>query len=210
MFLVLDPRMLTNAGGDVLLTKISNPHKSMAVNFGPGMFQQIEDNILLETFQSTVARAVDDGSFHRCGVVLLVNEEVLSSGLYGHQRVTTILLKPWNGRIPRSKDGKFVTAAITEIGARIAKGIKRLPRLLKTQAVKLICMHRSGRTVHNGPRAPPKPSLELMTSTEVCTFLRAVGEAPTAQDAVDIWQPTQAPTMAVKSLQKTSPKTPKG
>ena len=109
MFLVLDPRMLTNAGGDVLLTKISNPHKSMAVNFGPGMFQQIEDNILLETFQSTVARAVDDGSFRQCGVVLLVNEEVLSSGLYGHQRVTTILLKPspktpkgWGG-FPRRK-----------------------------------------------------------------------------------------------------------
>ena len=79
MFLVLDPRMLTDAGGDVLLTKISNPHKSMAVNFGPGMFQQIDEdnilnNILLETLRNTVARAVDDGSFRRCGVVLLVDE----------------------------------------------------------------------------------------------------------------------------------------
>jgi hypothetical protein len=86
MFLVLDPRMLTDAGGDVLLTKISNPHKSMAVNFGPGMFQQVDkgsliivDNILLETLRDTVARAVDDGSFRRCGFGLLVDEEVLSS-----------------------------------------------------------------------------------------------------------------------------------
>ena len=226
MFLVLDPRMLTDAGGDVLLTKISNPHKSMAVNFGPGMFQQVDkgsliivDNILLETLRSTITRAVDDGSFHRCGVVLLVDEEVLSSEtllmelnlrLRSLWASTTILLQPWNDGIPRSKDGKFATAAITEIAARIDQGIKRLPKLLKTQAVKLLCMHRSWRTVNNRPRAPLKPSLELMTSTEVCTFLRAVGEAPTAQDAVDVWQPTQAPTTAVKRLQKTSPKTPKG
>ena len=123
---------------------------------------------------------------------------------------TTILLKPCNGGIPRSKDGKFATAAITEIAVRIDQGIRKLPKLLKTPAVKLLCMHRSGRTVHNGPRAPLKPSLELMTSTEVCTFLRAVGEAPTAQDAVDIWNPGQAPTTMVKRLQKTSPKPPKG
>ena len=57
---------------------------------------------------------------------------------------------------------------------------------------------------------PEEPRLELMTSTEVCTFLRAVGEEATAQDAVDIWQPAQAPTTVVKRLQKTSPKNPKG
>ena len=70
----MDSRLLTDAGGDVLLTKISTPHKSMAVTFGPGMFQRIDegsllivDNILLETLQDAVARAVDDGSFRRCG-----------------------------------------------------------------------------------------------------------------------------------------------
>ena len=76
--------------------------------------------------------------------------------------------------------------------------------------VKLICIHRSGRTVHNGWKAPQKPSLELMTSTKVCTFLRAVGTAPTAREADNIWNPAQAPTTTVKRLQKTSPKPPKG
>ena len=219
----MDSKLLKDAGGDVLLAKISNPHKSMAVTFGPGMFQRIDegsliivDNILLETLQDAVARAVDDGSFRQCGVVLLVDEEVLSSEtllmelnlrLRSLWASTTILLKPWNGGIPRSKDGKFAIAAITEIAARIDQGLKRLPKLLKSN-VKLICMHKSGRTVHNGPKAPPKPSLELMISTEVCTFLRAVGEAATAQEAVDIWQPDPAPTTAVKRLQKT--KNPKG
>ena len=80
----MDPRMFSE--GDLLLTKITRPHKSMAVNFGPDLFQQIDegslivvDNVLLETLRSTVARAVEDGSFHRCGFVLLIDEEVLSS-----------------------------------------------------------------------------------------------------------------------------------
>ena len=68
---------------------------------------------------------------------------------------TTILLKPWNDGIPRSKDGKFATPAITQIVARIDQGIRRLPKLLKTKAVKLLFMHKSGRTVHNRPRPPP-------------------------------------------------------
>ena len=129
----MDPRMFSEAGGDLLLTKISRPHKSMAVNFGPDMFQQIDegslivvDNVLLETLHSTVARAVKDGSFHRCVFVLLIDEEVLSSEtllmemnlrLWSLWAPTTILLKPWNDGIPRAKDGKFATAAITKIAA---------------------------------------------------------------------------------------------
>ena len=129
----MDPRMFSEAGGDLLLTKISRPHKSMVVNFGPDMFQQIDqgsliivDNVLLETLRSTVARAVEDGSLQWCGFVLLINEEVLSSEtllmelnlrLRSLWASTTILLKPWNGGIPRSKDGKFATATITEIAA---------------------------------------------------------------------------------------------
>ena len=82
MFLVLDSRLLTEAGGDVLLTNIPSPHKSMQLTFGPGMFDQVNkgsllvvDNHLLETLRDAVARAVDDGSFRRCGIVLLVGEE---------------------------------------------------------------------------------------------------------------------------------------
>ena len=43
----MDPRMFSAAGGDLLLMKISRPHKSMAVNFGPGMFQQIDEGSLI-------------------------------------------------------------------------------------------------------------------------------------------------------------------
>ena len=73
-------------------------------------------------------------------------------------------------------------------------------------------MHKSRRTVHNGPSTPPRPSLELMVSSEVCNFLRAVREAAKAQDTVNIWQPGSAPTTAVKRLQpkkKEFPKDPK-
>ena len=111
----MDPRMFSEAGGDLhlLLTKITRPHKTVAVGFGPDMFKQIDegslivaDNVLLETLRYTVARAVEDGTFHRCGVVLLIDEEVLSSDtlltelnirLRSLWASTTILLKHWNG-----------------------------------------------------------------------------------------------------------------
>ena len=82
----MDPRMISEVPGDLLLTRITRPHKAVAVSFGPNMFKEINegslivvDNVLLETLRYTVARAVEDGTFHRCGVVLLIDEEVLSS-----------------------------------------------------------------------------------------------------------------------------------
>ena len=53
---------------------------------------------------------------------------------------TTILLKPWNGGIARSKDGNFATATIAENAARIDQGLRKLPQLLKNPTVKLLCM----------------------------------------------------------------------
>ena len=82
----MDSRLLAEAGGDVLLAKIPSPHKRMQLTFGPGMFANVEDgsllvvdNHLLETLRDAVAGAVEDGSFRRCGIVLLVGEEVLGS-----------------------------------------------------------------------------------------------------------------------------------
>ena len=82
MFLVMDSRLLAEAGGDVLLTKIPSSHKSMQLTFGPGMFAHVDegsllvvDNHLLETLRDAVARAGEDGSFRQCGIVLLVGEE---------------------------------------------------------------------------------------------------------------------------------------
>ena len=74
------------------------------------------------------------------------------------------------------------TASIPHITDRICQGLRRLPKLLKIQ-VRLLCVHKSERVVSNGPNAPPSPSKELMLSTEVCTYLREVAEAATAQDA---------------------------
>ena len=66
-FLVLDPRMIGEIGGDLLFTKITWPHKALMENFGPGLFKTINkgsliicDNTLLETLQLTVTRAVED------------------------------------------------------------------------------------------------------------------------------------------------------
>ena len=53
-FLVMYPRMIPEVGGDLLLTRITRPHKAVAVGFGPTMFQEIDkgsliicDNVLL-------------------------------------------------------------------------------------------------------------------------------------------------------------------
>ena len=129
----MDPRMISEVGGDLLLTRITRPHKAVAVGFGPTMFKEIDkgslivvDNVLLETLRYTEARAVEDGTFHGCGVVLLIDEEVLSSDalLRSLWASTTVLLKPWNGGLARAKDGNLATAAITDLAARIDLGLR--------------------------------------------------------------------------------------
>ena len=113
---------------------------------------------------------------------------------------TSVLIKPWNGGLPRCKDGHFLTTAVGDIAARIDQALKRLPALFEDPVVKLLCMHRSGRTIHNGPKAPLAPTMSLMISTEECTYVRAVSESPTAQDAVARWSPTTTPPKKVKRL----------
>ena len=113
---------------------------------------------------------------------------------------TTVMIKPWNGGLPRDRDGHFLTAAVGDIATRITQALKHLPGLLKNPAVKLACMHKSGRTIHNGPRAPTSPSMSLMVNTEECTYVRAVSESPTALDAVARWSPTTTPPKKVKRL----------
>ena len=113
---------------------------------------------------------------------------------------TTIILKPWASGLPRGTDGNFLTLGVADIAKRIDQALKFLPWLLTTPSVKLTCIHSSGRTIHNGPRAPPSPSMGLMTSTDECSFLRAVAESPTAQDAVARWGPTTTTPKKVKRL----------
>ena len=169
----------------------------------------VADNHLLENLQDEVVRAAQDGSFRRCRLVLLVGAEVLDSSdvltqmNLSHRCLwasTTLVIKPWTGGIARTDDGKFITASIPQIADRIGQGLRRLPKLLRIQ-VQLLSMHKSGRVVSNGPSAPPSPSKELMLSTEVCTYLRAVAKAATAQDAGNLWHPGPAPATTLKRLQ---------
>ena len=72
--------------------------------------------------------------------------------------------------------------------------------MLRTQ-VRLLCMHKSGKVVSNGPPAPPSPNKQLMLSTEVDTFLWTVAKAATAQAATDLWQPGPVQAAPLKRLQ---------
>ena len=106
----MDPRLIAELGGDLLLTKITRPHKAVSVGFGSTLFQDIDkgsllicDNVLLNTLRYTVTRAVEDGTFHHCGVVLIIDKEALSSDalltelnmkLRSLWASTTVLLKP--------------------------------------------------------------------------------------------------------------------
>ena len=82
----MDPRLLSEAGGDILLAKIPSPHKIVQLTFQPEMFSAIKegsllvaDNIFLENLLDTAVRATQDDSFRRCGLLLLVGVEVLDS-----------------------------------------------------------------------------------------------------------------------------------
>jgi hypothetical protein len=128
----MDPRLLSEAGGDILLAKIPSPHKIVQMTFEPGL---MADNILLENLLENlldaVVRAAQDGSFRRCGLVLLVGAEVLdSSDVLTQMNLslrclwasTTVVIKPWTGGIARTGDGKFVTPSIPQIADRIGQG----------------------------------------------------------------------------------------
>ena len=171
----------------------------------------VADNLhlenLLENLRQAAVRAAQDGSFRRCGLVLLVGAEVLdSSDMLTQMNLslrclwasTTGVIKPWTSGIARTDDGNFVTASIPHIADRIGQGLQRLPKLLRIQ-VRLLSMPKSGRVVSNRPSAPSSPSKELMLSNEVCTYLQAVAEAATAQDAGNLWQPGPAPVTTLKS-----------
>ena len=109
------------------------------------------------------ARAVQDGSFKRCRLVLLVDTKTLDSSdkltqmnlsLRSLWSSTIVVIKPLNWGIARAEDWMFPTSSIPQIANMISQGIRKLTKLLRTQ-VCLLCVHKSGRVVNNGPPAPP-------------------------------------------------------
>ena len=78
--------MVGEVGGDMLFSKVTRSHTPRMVSFNLGLYSTpprgsllICDNVLLEQLQLTITRAVADGTFHRCGVVLVIDEETLHS-----------------------------------------------------------------------------------------------------------------------------------
>ena len=118
--------MVGEIGGEMLFSKITRPHTPRMVSFNPGLFKTLHrgsllicDNVLLEQLQLAITRAVEDNSFHRCGVVLVVDEETLHSeellrSLNLRMRSiwasSTVMIKPWNGGLPRGNDGVTATS----------------------------------------------------------------------------------------------------
>jgi hypothetical protein len=120
LILVVDPQLLSEAGGDMLVAKIPSPNKIEQLKFQPGMFFNLQagsllvvDCSMLENLRDVTAGAVQDGSFKRCGLVLLVNVKALDSGnkltqlnlsLRSLWSSTMVVIKPWNGGIARAED----------------------------------------------------------------------------------------------------------
>ena len=82
----MDPQLLSEAGGDMLVARIPSSNKIDQHKFQSGMFNNLQagsllvvDCVLLENLRDATARAVQDGSFGRCGLVLLIGTRTLVS-----------------------------------------------------------------------------------------------------------------------------------
>ena len=125
--------MVGEVGGDMLFS-VTRPHNPKMVSFNLGLITTLPrglllicDNLLLEQLQLTITRVVEDGTFQRCGLVLVIDEETLRSeellkSLNLRMRSvwasSTIILKPWNGGLPRGTDGNFLTLGVADTSRR--------------------------------------------------------------------------------------------
>ena len=149
----------------MLVAWIPSSNKIDQRKFEPGMFVNLQPGTLfvvdcgmLGNLRDAAARAIEDGFFQLCGLVLLIDTQTLNSSdrltqmnlsLRSLWSLTTIVIKPWSGSIDQAEDGMFPTSSIPYIADRIGQGLIRLPKLLRT-LVRLLCMHKSGRVVSNG------------------------------------------------------------
>ena len=212
--------MFDEAGGELLQAKLPNHLKLDKVNFTPGMFNDIEagsllivDDIRLEDLRDAAARAVEDGSFQRCGLVVLMDVEILVSvnklkqfnlSLRSMWATTTVLIKPWTGGLTRTNEGNFVTSAVPTIGERIMQGARKLRQLLKGQT-RLIAMHQSGRIVHNGPNAPVNLSMALIMRSVPISGRLGKHQWPRTRPLANLIDPDQAQAPAAPEQQRRIP-----
>ena len=209
---------MTASGGHLMIGKLTRPCVVTSTDYTiPTVFKGIKknallivDNTRLEYLVTAVATAVDGGYFTRCGVVLLLDSSVAANNdeltrLNVRMRALwsagIAVIKPWNGFLTRTSEGNFQISDIDGIAARVDQGMKRLPKLLSNPATRLVGVHRSGRPVFNGPKAPLSPKVEILISKEACEYVRAVIEANTAEDALKAWTPANSSAKKVKRLQ---------
>ena len=210
----MDERSLTESGGHLMIGKLTRPCVVTSTDYTiPTVFKGIKknallivDNTRLEYLVTAVATAVDGGY----GVVLLLDSSVAANNdeltrLNVRMRALwsagIAVIKPWNGFLARTSEGNFQISDIDGIAARVDQGMKRLPKLLSNPATRLVGVHRSGRPVFNGPKAPLSPKVEILISKEACEYVRAVIEADTAEDALKAWTPANSSAKKVKRLQ---------
>ena len=204
-----------------MIGKLTRPCTVTSLDFNiPTVFKGISknalllvDNTRLECLVTAVAAAVDGGYLKRCAVVLLLDSSVAANNdVLTHLNVRMralwsagiAVIKPWNGFLARTSEGNFQISDIDGIAARVDQGMKRLPKLLSNPATRLVGVHRSGRPVFNGPKAPLSPKVEILISKEACEYIRVVIEAETAEDALKAWTPTDSSAKKVKRLQPTA------
>ena len=222
---MIDLQLLSEAGGQMLVNKIPNPVQQL--KFHTGMYDDIQagsllvvDCRLIDNLRDASVRAVTACTYKRTGLLLLVDQETLDSSeqlvelnlcLRSMWASTTMVLKPWTERTGdniRTQDRYFSTAAIPFIADMITMAVGKLPKLLESQT-HFMCLHKSGKVVANGPRAPPTPNQEVMISTEVDSYLKAVHEASTGEEAIALWRPGLFQPIHLKRLQH-GPKQGKG
>ena len=131
----------------MLVARIPSSNKIDQQKFQLGMFINLQagsllvvDCAMLENLRDVTARAVQDGSFRWCGLVLVIDTKTLDSSdkltqLHLSLRYlwssTMVVIKPWNGGIKRTKDGMFPTSSIPHIADRISQGDQKAPEVVE-------------------------------------------------------------------------------
>ena len=127
-FLVIDPMLLSQIGGELLLSKLNSPVHQ--VKYLPGMYNEISpgamlvvDGRLADQLRDAMIRAVQQGSFKRIGVLVLLDKRTLVSKeqleevnicLRTMWASTSVIIKPWTDRIyvDRTENGFVPTSTI--------------------------------------------------------------------------------------------------
>ena len=208
---------MSELGGHLMIHKLTRPCTVTSIDLNNrSAFKGISKNALvlvdnsrLESLVSAVITAVEAGYFKRCAVLLLLDSSVAAN----NEELTRLnvriralwsaglaVIKPWNGFLVRTDEGNFQTGEIGNIAARVDQALKRMPKLLSNPATRLVAVHRTGRCIHNGPRAPLTPNVKILKSEEQCEYVRAVIESDTAEDALKAWAPASSPKKKVKRL----------